>query len=169
MATKKTKKKTTRRRVTQRIEDWTTPERLALINGWARDGLTNEQIAENMGVVRDTLYRWAKKSSDISDALKTGKDIADRQVENALFKSATGFYYEEDAVTQYGDVVRVQKYQKPSTTSQIFWLKNRKPEHWRDKRELSHDGEISNHINLQNITDDDLRELAKLDKLGKEV
>lgn len=68
--------------------------------------------------------------------LKESKEIADRQVENALHKTALGFYYEEDMVTNQGDVVRVKKYSKPNTTAQIFWLKNRKPADWRDKQEI---------------------------------
>ncbi|GAA5395219.1 hypothetical protein BOVMAS34_12480 [Streptococcus uberis] len=107
-----------------------------MIEGWARDGLTEEQIANNIGISRSTLNEWKKKFSDISDTLKQSKEIADRQVENALHKTALGFYYEEDMVTNQGDVVRVKKYSKPNTTAQIFWLKNRKPADWRDKQEI---------------------------------
>lgn len=115
---------------------WLTEEGLLLIEGWARDGLTEEQIANNIGISRSTLNEWKKKFSDISDTLKQSKEIADRQVENALHKTALGFYYEEDMVTNQGDVVRVKKYSKPNTTAQIFWLKNRKPADWRDKQEI---------------------------------
>lgn len=115
---------------------WLTEEGLLLIEGWARDGLTEEQIANNIGISRSTLNEWKKKFSDISDTLKQSKEIADRQVENALHKTALGFYYEEDMVTNQGDVVRVKKYSKPNTTAQIFWLKNRKPSNWRDKQEI---------------------------------
>lgn len=115
---------------------WLTEEGLLLIEGWARDGLTEEQIANNIGISRSTLSEWKKKFSDISDTLKQSKEIADRQVENALHKTALGFYYEEDMVTNQGDVVRVKKYSKPNTTAQIFWLKNRKPANWRDKQEI---------------------------------
>lgn len=115
---------------------WLTEEGLLLIEGWARDGLTEEQIANNIGISRSTLNEWKKKFSDISDTLKQSKEIADRQVENALHKTALGFYYEEDMVTNQGDVVRVKKYSKPNTTAQIFWLKNRKPANWRDKQEI---------------------------------
>lgn len=107
-----------------------------MIEGWARDGLTEEQIANNIGISRSTLNEWKKKFSDISDTLKQSKEIADRQVENALHKTALGFYYEEDMVTNQGEVVTVRKYSKPNTTAQIFWLKNRKPANWRDKQEI---------------------------------
>ncbi|HEN0123658.1 TPA: helix-turn-helix domain-containing protein [Streptococcus agalactiae] len=116
--------------------EWLTDEGLLLISGWAKDGLTEEQIANNIGISRSTLNEWKKKFSVISDTLKQNKEIADRQVENALHKTALGFYYEEDMVTNQGDVVRVKKYSKPNTTAQIFWLKNRKPADWRDKQEI---------------------------------
>lgn len=151
------------------IDDWLTKENLMRIQGWARDGLSNEQIAYNMNVGIRTLYKWQKQNMQFKQALKVGKDTADRQVENALFKSALGYEYKEEVVTNDGRVVTVTKHQKANTTAQIFWLKNRKPEKWRDKRELSHDGEINNQINLQNMTDDDLEALAELAKKDKEV
>lgn len=151
------------------IDDWLTKENLIRIQGWARDGLSNEQIAYNMGISDRTLYKWQKKNVQFKQALKVGKDTADRQVENALFKSALGYEYKEEVVTNDGRVVTVTKHKPANTTSQIFWLKNRKPEKWRDKRELSHDGEINNQINLQNMTDDDLEALAELAKKDKEV
>lgn len=115
---------------------WLTEEGLLLIEGWARDGLTDKQIASNIGINETTLNRWKKDHLPIMQVLKESKEIADRQVENALHKTALGFYYEEDMVTNQGDVVRVKKYSKPNTTAQIFWLKNRKPSNWRDKQEI---------------------------------
>lgn len=125
--------------------DWITSEGLVKLEGWARDGLTDEQIAENIGVSRSTLNEWKKKFPDISDALKRGKEVVDRQVENALLKSALGFHYQEQTVTNQGEVVEVTKYEKPSTTAQIFWLKNRKPRAWRDKQEIE---QTNKNINI---------------------
>ncbi|API89038.1 transposase [Marinilactibacillus sp. 15R] len=120
--------------------EWLTEEGLLKIEGWARDGLTDEQIAHNIGIQRPTLYDWKKKHSDISDALKRGKEVVDRQVENALFKSATGYEYEEvtKELTDVGMRVTkiVTKQVSPNPTSAIFWLKNRKPAEWRDKTEV---------------------------------
>ncbi len=59
------------------------------------DGLTNEQIAHNMGITSETLRVWNNKYSAISAALKKGKEVVDRQVENALLKRALGYEYEE--------------------------------------------------------------------------
>lgn len=122
---------------------WITDEGLLLIEGWARDGLTNEQISKNMGISRETLNQWKKRFSGISDALKSGKEVVDRQVENALFKTATGFYYDEETVTNQGEVVTVRKYSKPNTTAQIYWLKNRKRDVWTDKQEVQLEANVS--------------------------
>ncbi len=122
-----------------KYQEWLEPEGLLKIEGWARDGLTEEQIAENMGICRDTLYEWKKQFSDISDTLKKGKEIIDRQVENALLKRALGYEYEEISEKYELGILTERKVTKkqvvPDTTAQIFWLKNRKPADWRDKLE----------------------------------
>ena len=123
----------------RKYEYWLTPEGLIKLEGWARDGLTDEQIAKNIGINRDTLYRWKKAHSDISDALKRGKEVIDRQVENALLTRALGYTYDEVTFEGGVEVKRVRKKVVPDTTAQIFWLKNRKPEEWRDKREIIKD------------------------------
>jgi hypothetical protein len=104
-----------------KYHEWLEEDGLIRIRGWARDGLTNEQIAQNMGISSETLRVWSNTYSAISVALKESKDAADRQVENALYKSAMGFWGPDG------------KYYPPSTTAQIFWLKNRKRLEWRDK------------------------------------
>lgn len=120
-----------------KYEYWLTPEGLLKLEGWARDGLTDEQIAQNVRISRETLYAWKKKYPDISDALKRGKDVVDRQVENALLRRALGYEYEEvKEKFEYGEITErtvTKKEVVPDTTAQIFWLKNRKPDKWRDK------------------------------------
>lgn len=123
--------------------EWLTPEGLLKIEGWARDGLINEQIAQNIGITATTLYEWKNKFPEISEALKRGKDVIDRQVENSLLKRALGYEYTEttrEAVKdpESGNIEmrvtkEVTKTVIPDTTAQIFWLKNRKPDKWRDK------------------------------------
>lgn len=100
-----------------KYQKWLEPERLILLEGWARDGLTDEQIAKNMGITRKTLAEWKIKYSDIGDTLKKGKEVVDFQVENALLSSALD----------------------GNTTAQIFWLKNRRPDKWRDKQKEDND------------------------------
>lgn len=113
--------------------------KLELIKGWATDGLTDEQIAHNLDIAYSTFKEYKKMFSDLSTALKKGKEVADYEVQNALFKSATGFSYTEEATNAVGDIVTLQKYSKPNTTAQIFWLKNRKATDWRDKTEVKQD------------------------------
>ncbi len=241
-----------------KIEQWLTEEGLLQLEAWAREGLTDEQIAKNMGICRDTLIQWKKKYSDISDTLKRGKEIVDIQVENALLKRALGYTYTEvtkERIVDTGQKKRhggetelteqewffaqkyfngkcaycgedtshptkdhikplisggtlrmdnvlpccqkcnsskkdnemiswfeAQKFYKPErlskivdyinlvlslkampsstselvvtkevtkevipdTTAQIFWLKNRKPEEWRDKKNVEHRGAVNN-------------------------
>ena len=78
-----------------KYEYWLTDEGLLLIEGWARDGLIDKQIAENIGVSERTFTDWKKKYSAISSVLKKGKEVVDRQVENALLKRALGYEYTE--------------------------------------------------------------------------
>lgn len=122
-----------------KYEKWITQEGLILIEGWARDGLTDEQIACNIGISRSTLNSWKDKYQDISDALKRGKEVVDRQVENALLKRALGYEYDEvKEKYEFGELTEktvTKKRIPPDTTAQIFWLKNRKPHNWRDKQE----------------------------------
>ncbi len=114
------------------------PDLLILVEGWARDGLIDEQIAHNLGIGVATFYEWQKRYPEFRDALKKNKEVVDREVENALLKSALGFTYTEQVVTNKGDVVEIVRQQMPSVTAQIFWLKNRKPDQFRDKREVEH-------------------------------
>jgi len=78
-----------------KYQEWLTDDGLLLLEAWARNGLTDEQIAHNIGIKRPTLYDWKNKYSDISDALKRGKEVVDIEVENALHKSAVGYEYTE--------------------------------------------------------------------------
>lgn len=119
-----------------KYHEWLTKEGLVRLGGWARDGLDNKQMANNMGITPSTFYEWQKKFPQISDTIKGGKDAPDREVENAMYKSAIGFEYTEEMVSNTGEVVEVRKYSKPNTTAQIFWLKNRKPADWRDRQEI---------------------------------
>ena len=104
-----------------KINEWLEPDKLILLEGWARDGLTKEQIANNIGIGRTTLYEWEQKEPNIANTLKKGREVVDFEVENALLKSALS-----------GNV-----------TAQIFWLKNRKKNEWRERQEYSNDEELS--------------------------
>ncbi len=120
-----------------KYQRWLEPDGLSLLEGWARDGLTDEQIAENIGITATTLYEWKNRFPEISEALKKGKEVVDIQVENALLKRALGYEYTEERI-EISDkdgrkVIQTVKTVLPDTTAQIFWLKNRRPDKWRDK------------------------------------
>lgn len=149
-----------------KYHEWLTDEGLLKLEGWARDGLTDDQIAQNIGISRSTLAVWKNKYSDLSDALKRGKEVVDRQVENALLKRALGYEYEEvtKELTDFGLKITkvVTKQVVPDTTAQIFWLKNRKPAEWRDKQELSHSGDMNiNTSPYDELSVDELKELLE--------
>ena len=130
---------------TGKYEYWLTPEGLLKLEAWARDGLIDEQIAKNMGITPSTLYEWKKNYSEISESLKKGKEVVDIQVENALLKRALGYSYKEIKEEKTVDGKRVTVTTKevvPDTTAQIFWLKNRRPERWRDKQDIEHSGQM---------------------------
>lgn len=186
-----------------KYQEWLQPEGLLKIEGWARDGLTEEQIAANMGIGYSTLQSWKTKYQDIQDTLKKGKEIIDRKVENALLKRALGYSYTEDKYisvpmdqVEYSDKLheymnryrlnhpdatdddlmlvqeqfpktkeilaeRKTKEVVPDTTAQIFWLKNRKPREWRDKQDIEHSGGLDIRNKYNNMSEEELLELAK--------
>ena len=115
-----------------KYQKWLTTEGLTLLQGWARDGLTDEQIAHNMGITPSTLYSWKTSHPEISESLKKGKDVADYEVENALFKRALGFQYDEVTLECGIETKRVTKMVAPDTGAAAMWLKNRRPDKWRD-------------------------------------
>lgn len=114
-------------------------DKLILIQGMARDGLTQQQIANNLGISIDTLIENKKKYSEFNNALKKGKEVIDFEVENALLKRALGYEYEEKTYENGVLTKSITKHVAPDTTAQIFWLKNRKPNNWKDRVETDED------------------------------
>ena len=134
-----------------KFEKWLQPEGLTLIEGWARDGLTDEQIAKNMGIAPDTLYEWKKRFPEITESLKKGKEVVDFEVENALLKSAMGYSYDEIKFDERGNEIgRTRKNVPPNPTALIFWLKNRRPDKWRDKQITAQDDKNDDGVEIIN-------------------
>ena len=122
-----------------KYQKWLEPDGLLLLEGWARDGLTDDQLARKMGISRSTLNAWKAAYPGISDALKKGKEVVDIEVENALLKRALGYEYVETMDERSPDGVKHRetvKFIPPDVTAQIFWLKNRRPEIWREKQQI---------------------------------
>lgn len=114
----------------------------ALARAHALRGVTDEEMADELGIVRSTYYKWKKDHPEFSDAIKAGKDRPDDLVEAALFKRAVGFRHPDEKIflNKFGEIVRAEtvKHYPPDPTSMIFYLKNRRPEKWRDKQEIEH-------------------------------
>lgn len=146
-----------------KYQKWLEPDSLLLLQAWARDGLIDEQIASKMGINIATLYAWKNKYNDIFEALKKGKEIVDVAVENALLKRALGYGFEEvTEVREAGVLVQrkvVKKHMAPDTTAQIFWLKNRRPDLWRDVKKIDMAANVNNPFD--GISTEDIKKLIK--------
>lgn len=119
-----------------KYQRWLEPQGLTLLEGWARDGLSDAQIAHNCGVSSATLCNWKKQLPDLAAALEKGREVVDYEVENALLRRALGFSYAEVTLEESGDSSKrreVTKLMAPDVSAQIFWLKNRRRDKWRDK------------------------------------
>ncbi len=186
-----------------KYEYWLTPDGLLLLEAWARNGLTDEQIAHNLNITSSTYYEWKKKYPEISEAIKRGKEVVDVLVENALLKRALGYSFNEDKYVtipleqaEYFEKLDVfmnkYKYEHPEatdselmlireqfpktkavlverkvkdvapdTTAQIFWLKNRKPDTWRDKQNVELSGEVKTANPYEGLTTEELKKLIR--------
>lgn len=114
----------------------------------ALTGFTDEQMAAFFEVNTDTIYEWKKKYPKFSEAIKSGKEVADSNVASSLYQRALGQTKRiqkaiklKTTVNGQGSTEKIQMveeeiYIPPDTTAQIFWLKNRQPKAWRDKVEI---------------------------------
>jgi len=177
------KEKSNKRGRNGKFAEWITPDGLTAIEGWAREGATDCDIARKIGICVQTLCEWKKLHPEIAEALKKGKAPVDFEVENTLLKSALGFTVtvkepiklkkktikngvgtiEEERI----EYAEREIYVKPETTAQIFWLKNRRPDKWRDKHEVAQtaDGILADLIDglKEPVTDDLHTEAAGAD------
>lgn len=188
-------------------EKWLKPENLTLLQGWARDGLTNDQIAKKMGIVRSTLQSWIKTHEDISNALKKGKEVVDIEIENSLISTmkkhtvTTTTYKmvkkdEFNLKAERAKFVNVYKldhpeaskqeiliataenvdvYEKipisktvtevdPNISAMIFWLKNRRPDVYRDQTfKKLNEAQARKAIAEANISEKQLKALEDAD------
>lgn len=124
------------------VDEWRTADGLILLEGWRRDGLSYEQIADNIGVNVATIYAWQKKYPEILNALKKGEEVMVYHVENALYKAACGYDVTETDQTETlnettGEKITTKHARKrhipPNVGAICFILKNRRTEKWQDK------------------------------------
>lgn len=115
---------------------------LAVFVGQARKladlGLTDREIAEFFEVDERTLYRWKNEHADFRQALTLGKDGPDDRVEQSLYRRAIGYSHDDFHISTYEGAVTqtpIVKHYPPDSTSAIFWLKNRRKDLWREKRD----------------------------------
>lgn len=142
-------------------KDWLTEEKLIVLRGWARS-LTDADIAKNIGITPQQLINWKKKYPKFREALKEGREVVDTKVENALLKAALG-YETTEYIIDGGKKKAVKKQVPPNVTAMIFWLKNRKYNEWRDKREYTVEGDIKTNNPYAGLTTEELRKLAESD------
>ena len=133
-----------------KYQEWLTDDGLLRVKGWARDGLRDADIAEKMGVSLTTFYRWQSDHREFWEALKAGKAPVDIELEDSAFALARGLCTVTETVTEVkyegldedGNPIEVGRTVKtfvrqvpPSATMQVFLLKNRRPDKYREKRE----------------------------------
>ena len=132
------------------------PEYCLTVEYMARAGMTDAQIAEKLGISEATITNWKKDYPEFLASLKAGKEDPDDLVERSLFERATGYQHEVEKpmVVSMGkdngsevEIVKFTESLAPDVTAQIFWLKNRRPDRWREKAEVEHSGTVQ-------ITDD---------------
>lgn len=126
---------------TGKYKEWLEEDKLILLQGWRRDGLTYAQIAANMGIAEQTLNNWCLDHKEIKEALKKGEEVMVYTVENALYKAAIGYDVTETEKVEIefpdGSVETQKRAKKrhipPSIGAICFILKNRRSDKWQDK------------------------------------
>lgn len=153
-----------------KVDYWLTEDGQTLLTGWARQGLSNLQIAKNMGIVQSTFYVWKNEHPEITEAIQKGKEVIDFEVENALLTRAMGQEVIEEKTYMKDDGTgrmvkhkeRVKKQLPSDATSMIFWLKNRQPDRWSDRKHMQHSGNIDSNITaFDSVSTEDLQEIVK--------
>lgn len=122
------------------------PEYVAQAEKLCRLGATDIEVADFFDVDVRTLYRWKGEHEEFCQALKAGKEVSDERVERSLFARAIGYEHDEVDIRVVGGAIvqtPIRKFYPPDTTAAIFWLKNRKPDGWRDKQDIEHSGSVT--------------------------
>lgn len=135
-------------------------------------GATDEEIAEAFGVAKRTVLRWKKDHPSFVESLEEGKNVADAKVERKLYQRALGYDAEEtekvvdvdaNGNTKPVRVKTTKKHIAPDVMAQMYWLNNRKRGDWTQRQDVNLSGSIKTSP-MENLTEDELRNLAKLDE-----
>jgi len=108
------------------------------IEAFGKFGLTDVQIAEALGVSKATLNNYKKKYPQFLDSLKKGKEVSDAKVVESLYKRATGYSHPDVHISNYQGVITITqiiKHYPPDPLSIAYWLNNRQPDQWKNRRE----------------------------------
>lgn len=125
-------------------------------------GATNREMAEFFGVQESTFHLWKIEHSEFSEALKTAKAEADSRVVESLYRRALGYSHDEVHVSNYQGTITltpIVKHYAPDTVAAIFWLKNRRPEEWRDVKAVEHSGSVA-HRHVHELSEAELERIA---------
>lgn len=132
-----------------KASEWLTEDGLLQVEAWARDGYSQEQIAQNIGISVTTFYAWRAKYSEFAKAIKRGQAPVLVKLEDAMFRRCEWTTVTEKRIEKIIDpttgdttalkIIEQEKVIPPDTTMMIFIAKNRMPEKYKDKPvELSH-------------------------------
>jgi len=123
------------------------PGFLPIISKLCEIGMIVSEIADVLCVTEATVYSWKKNKPEFLEAVKKGQAVADQKVEQSLYHRACGYSHDEVKFAQHEGVFTdertVKKHYPPDTGAAMNWLKNRKPDEWRDKKEVELSGEVT--------------------------
>lgn len=131
-------------------------------------GCTDREVAEFFGVHETTLRNWSAEHPEFFMALKLGKAAADDRVEQSLYRRALGYSHDAVKILQNNGepvVVPFVEHYPPDTTAGIFWLKNRRPDKWRDVKAVEHSGAVT-HRHVSELSDEELAAIATGSRSG---
>lgn len=159
-----------RNRTTQtKYQEWLQDENLQKIKSWKGQGLSNAEVADYIGIRRQTLYSWMNKYPQIKQAIQEGQQRTVEYIENALMKKISGYKLQETKRYKTTDkdgneVTRVEVIEKevgPDTTAIIYALKVKDPERWNEKIRMEHSGKVDSDVNhYANLDEETLKKLA---------
>lgn len=139
-------------------------------------GATDKHLADFFGVHESTINNWKKEYTEFLESIKRGKEQADVEIAQSLFKKAKGFHQKVlkafkvrntingEGSTESIEIAEDELYFPPDTTAIIFWLKNRQPELWRDKQEIEGNINTTNQVDLSKLDAETLRKLKDSQK-----